>query len=294
MKGSWLIVTERSRLPGSQFTLAKYHTCKEGGAFATVTFVLPSAFEGGEIHVSHAVGQAVIDLAKDSKLRTSVTAWYKNVTYEVKPVTSGYRLALSYDLVHTSADKPKPGLPDASVVGARLHRVLRKWKQGKYESHPRHPQFFAYVLSKKYSHAEFNRETRNLEGADALKVACLLRASQKLGFAVYHGHVVYAEYGVAEMVERNYKDEDDEEEPRDGRPTPSPPPRCDFKEWIEKYAITGLLRLTGRKHRTRAGFDLSDTMILTLARPFHEARPDELDYEGDLVSLLFHSFESFF
>ncbi|KAJ2934369.1 hypothetical protein H1R20_g2718, partial [Candolleomyces eurysporus] len=239
-------------------------TCKEGGAFATVTFVLPSAFESGGVHVSHAVEQAVIDVAKDSKLSTSVTAWYKDVTYEVKPVTSGYRLALSYDLVHTSADKPKPGLPDASVVGARLHRVLREWKQGKY------------------NHAEFNRETRNLRGADALKAAYLLRASQELGFTVYHGHVVYAEYGVAEMVERNYKDEDDGEGPRVRRPTPSPPPMCDFKESIEEYAITGLLRLTGRKHRTRAGFDLRDPMVLTLARPFHEARPDEVEYEGDL------------
>jgi hypothetical protein len=126
------------------------------------------------------------------------------------------------------------------------------------------------------------------QGSRKLKVSHLLRASQELGFAMYHAHLVHAKYGIAEMVERKYGSSDVK------RPTPSPPPMDDFHDTIEEWSITNFLRLTGREHHTTTGSDIRDPDDqLTFARDVHETRPDDIEYEGDLVSLSFHLVKSF-
>lgn len=63
--------------------------------FATIIVILPSMYTGGEVHVSHSSSYEVFDFAAQSLLSTVALAWYTDVFHEVKPVTSGYRLALS-------------------------------------------------------------------------------------------------------------------------------------------------------------------------------------------------------
>ncbi|KAG6805401.1 hypothetical protein H0H93_004866, partial [Arthromyces matolae] len=76
-------------------------TEKANGMFATAIIVLPSLYTGGEVHVSHSSTTKVLDFASHSLLSTALLAWYTDVVHEVKPLKSGYRLALSYNLIHT-------------------------------------------------------------------------------------------------------------------------------------------------------------------------------------------------
>lgn len=65
---------------------------------ATLVITLPSAHEGGELVVRHEGQEATIDLAAKSKFETQFAAFYADCEHEIRPVTSGFRLALVYNL----------------------------------------------------------------------------------------------------------------------------------------------------------------------------------------------------
>lgn len=88
-------------------------TQKANGMFATVVVLLPSAYTGGELIVSHTLQTKTIDFSQNSLLSTALLAWYTDIKHKVKPVTLGYRLALSYNLIHVAPPNvPTPALPD--------------------------------------------------------------------------------------------------------------------------------------------------------------------------------------
>jgi predicted 2-oxoglutarate/Fe(II)-dependent dioxygenase YbiX len=64
--------------------------------FATVIIILPSIYGGGEVRVKHGSASQTFEFPSFS---TSALAWYTDVMHEVRPVTSGHRLALSYNLI---------------------------------------------------------------------------------------------------------------------------------------------------------------------------------------------------
>lgn len=102
--------------------------------FATLVVILPSEFTGGEIHVSHGGESKVFDNAKDSAFETTILAWYTDVTHEVKEITSGYRLALSYHLIDTASGINVPHLPNDDSSLQRLREVFSKWSRDEYPS----------------------------------------------------------------------------------------------------------------------------------------------------------------
>lgn len=70
------------------------------GAFATMVVILPSLFTGGAVHLSHGPFSVVHDYSAQSQVETVVLSWYTDVAHKFQPITSGYRLALYYNLVH--------------------------------------------------------------------------------------------------------------------------------------------------------------------------------------------------
>lgn len=64
------------------------------GVFATLIIVLPSAYAGGQVNLSHGGVDMVYDCSARSLNTMTVMAWYTDVICEAKPITSGYRLAL--------------------------------------------------------------------------------------------------------------------------------------------------------------------------------------------------------
>lgn len=56
--------------------------------FATAIILLPSAYTGGQVVVSHASSTKTIDFSQNSLLSTALLAWYTDVKHEVKPVKS--------------------------------------------------------------------------------------------------------------------------------------------------------------------------------------------------------------
>ncbi|KAG8949005.1 hypothetical protein FRC00_008348, partial [Tulasnella sp. 408] len=163
---------------GSHF-LPHKDTEKVDGMFATIIVVLPSPFTGGSAHLSHARQKAAIDQSKDSWLHTSVMAWYTDVTHEIKPIQSGYRLALSYNLIHTTTSL-RPALSDTSGPIRQIRHILLSWRQNLYDEES--PQKIIYLLEHRYSQA--NCRGSAMKGTDAHVVAVLDSVSRELKFRV--------------------------------------------------------------------------------------------------------------
>ncbi|KAJ3997524.1 hypothetical protein F5050DRAFT_1711233 [Lentinula boryana] len=107
-------------------------TVKAQNMFATIIVVLPSLYTGGQVHISHSSSKQIFSFDSNSLLSTAVMAWYTDVQHEIKPITSGYRLALSYNLIHVTPGLPLPILPSMHSSVTSLRRVLKKWRAQKY------------------------------------------------------------------------------------------------------------------------------------------------------------------
>lgn len=131
-----------------------------------------------------------IDFSQESLFSTALLAWYTDVKHEIKEVTSGYRLALVYNLIHVATPGvPQPGLPDMSNSQNLLRRVLEKWRDGMYKD--KYPEFglperkiAVYVLEHQYSLANLKEGAKSLKGVDAHKVAYIRPIAEDLGFSV--------------------------------------------------------------------------------------------------------------
>ncbi|KAJ3933304.1 MAG: hypothetical protein NXY57DRAFT_892288 [Lentinula lateritia] len=171
-------------------------TVKAQNMFATMIVVLPSPCTGGQVHVSHSSSQQVFSFDSNSLLSTAVMAWYTDVQHEVKPITSGYRLALSYNLVHVTPGVPPAILPDMHSSIMSLRRVLKKWRTYKYPDIE--PNIMCHILSHRYSPAGLSTGFKALKGKDSYLVAQLMPLATEQEFFVGLANLTYHQTGTAD------------------------------------------------------------------------------------------------
>jgi hypothetical protein len=108
------------------FFKAHRDTEKVPGMFGTLVMCLPSAHDGGSVKLVHGKKERTIKTAPTSAFEMTTLAWYADVQHEIAPVTSGYRLVLTYNLVQD----PSAPKQTAAVLGAnhaRLGQLLKTW-----------------------------------------------------------------------------------------------------------------------------------------------------------------------
>ena len=239
--------------------------------------ILPSAYTGGQVHVSHSNQQQTFDFSSTSLSSTAVLAWYTDVKHEVKPVTSGYRLALSYNIIHTAPGVPRPTLPDTHTFVTDLRRILRKWHQDLYENTP-DDNMAVYLLAHHYSAKNLSSGMAALKGSDAHKVAHLNPIAEEQGFLVCLANLEYMVSGVADadyerqMWKRQRFDSDEDEDEDECEPV--------MEEVLDSsLTLKNLFDLQGNSlwgsHESR----ISDGSLVP-REPFEDVEPDDRDYEG--------------
>lgn len=254
---------------GSHF-LPHVDTEKVDTMFATIVIVLPSPFTGGAAHLSHGSLSETYDCSAISALQTTVLSWYTDVTHAIKPITSGYRLALSYNVYHTT-NTLRPSLPDTHSAVENLRRVLLSWKQ---TNGPGAPRKIIYLLDHKYSQA--NLKGSALKGLDAHKLAILQALAKELDFRLGLANLErclkgYAEdHGCSYGRRRHYFDEDSDEDD------------VDFAEVEEQWTtINNLVDLEGQMLEEEMDFDEEGECIPSdLAEAVEDGSHDDQDYEG--------------
>ncbi|GJE87366.1 hypothetical protein PsYK624_034490 [Phanerochaete sordida] len=249
---------------GSHF-LPHVDTEKTDGMFATIIIVLPSLFTGGAAHLTFGDLSTVYDCAPKSLLETSVMAWYTDVTHEIKPITCGYRLALSYNMLHTTTSL-RPALQSQNSVAEKLQRVLLAWRG---DTSGRAPQKLLFLLDHKYSEA--NLSAAALKGADAQRVAVLDALAKthgfRLGLANAHCHLS----GPANDCGGGGGGWDDSADEDD----------LDFVEVYEReMTIEHFVGLDGALIAEALEYDEGETIPADLTQSVEEDGHDEQEYEG--------------
>jgi predicted 2-oxoglutarate/Fe(II)-dependent dioxygenase YbiX len=98
--------------PG-QFFVPHQDSEKDDTMVGTLVVTLPSTYTGGALVIDDG-GEAVT--YRGSKVALTLVAFYADCRHEVRPVTSGYRITLTYNLLlRGDASKPLTGEDDATV-----------------------------------------------------------------------------------------------------------------------------------------------------------------------------------
>jgi predicted 2-oxoglutarate/Fe(II)-dependent dioxygenase YbiX len=184
-------------------------TEKAPGMFATLVIVLPSSHSGGELVVRHLGQEKTLDLHPEDPSEIGFAAFYADCVHEVRPVVSGYRLTLVYNL-HFLGKQRALDAPDYRTEQARVVEVLRNWASAEDE-----PDKLVLPLEHAYTPAELSFSA--LKGADAGVASVLVAAAAEADCDLHLALVSIEESGSAEYTghygrERWRRDQDDDEE----------------------------------------------------------------------------------
>jgi predicted 2-oxoglutarate/Fe(II)-dependent dioxygenase YbiX len=164
-------------------------TEKVPGMFATMVLVLPSTHSGGELVVKHLHQEMALDLRPEEPSEIGFAAFYADCVHEVRPVRTGHRLTLVYNLrfaENTSALKA----PDYRAEHGRVVELLRSWASAEDEADK-----LILPLEHVYTPAELSFSA--LKGADAGVASVLVKAASEADCDLHLALVSIEESGSA-------------------------------------------------------------------------------------------------
>jgi predicted 2-oxoglutarate/Fe(II)-dependent dioxygenase YbiX len=197
------------------FFVSHRDTEKAAGMFATLIIVLPSIYSGGALVVRHRDQEVRLDLACPEPSEVAFAAFYADCVHEVLPITSGYRLALVYNLRRRGRGR-QPQPPNYDAEQGRVTALLRQWSERKDAPDDDSPEKLLYPLEHAYTPAELAFEA--LKGVDAAAAAVLVTAAAAADCDLYLALVSIEESGSAEHTgyyrsrRRRWSDDEDDED----------------------------------------------------------------------------------
>jgi predicted 2-oxoglutarate/Fe(II)-dependent dioxygenase YbiX len=161
-----------------QFFLAHQDSEKDDSMGATLVVTLPSTYAGGELIVGR---DEDLKAYRGSRSALSLVAFYADCRHEVRPVKSGYRIALTYNLL-LRGDTSRPE-GDAGTI-AELTGLLREHFSTPAPRYLRGqatdvPNRLVYLLDHEYTPRALS--WGRLKGADADRVSLLRAAANDAG-----------------------------------------------------------------------------------------------------------------
>ena len=161
-------------------------TEKVPGMFATLVIMLPSEHEGGEVVVQLRNDKRTLSNPRSNEFDYAYLAWYADVNHSIRPVTSGYRLVLTYNLIHRSGkldeSRPPTVLEDHKST---IKSALKAWKT-RVEEDDDGAEELVYLFDHEYSEANFG--LRYLKGEDQVRALHLHDACQEHCFDMFLAH----------------------------------------------------------------------------------------------------------
>ncbi|KDQ11212.1 hypothetical protein BOTBODRAFT_177464 [Botryobasidium botryosum FD-172 SS1] len=146
-------------------------------SFSSMLIVLPSAFMGGVVHFSHNGTSTPVDISSGSLSTTSILSWFMGIIHRIEPLTSGYRIALSFELIR-SLDSPRPSAAEPAHLTLRLRDALSTWKQNPYSGLSR----ITYLLDTRLAHPTLAKD--KLKVTDSRVVSAVAPIAKELGFCL--------------------------------------------------------------------------------------------------------------
>lgn len=165
-----------------QFFVSHQDTEKSDGMVGSLVVTLPAPFTGGGLVVAHGAERATFRSSKD---RLSFAAFYADCRHEIKPVRSGYRIVLTYNLSLSVSGEPAGTIPEVArgtvdALAACLQEHFStpvpppSWKRDGEASPP--PDRLVYLLDHEYT--ERSLSGTHLKGVDAVRAGALRTAAE--------------------------------------------------------------------------------------------------------------------
>ncbi len=200
--------------PG-QFFAPHQDSEKTDTMIGTLVVTLPSNSTGGALVVDHSGASTTY---RSSKTSLSFIAFYADCRHEVRPVTSGYRIALTYNLLlggDTTSSVAAPVDPDLTrqLTGhLDTHFTTRRTpRYSRVQQYP--PTRLVYLLDHEYT--ERGLSWARLKGTDSDRAAVVKAAAEKAGCEAV---LALAEVHETWQANDEYDYYDDaDEEPTDAR-----------------------------------------------------------------------------
>ncbi len=169
---------------------------KEKGMFATLILSLPSEHTGGELMIRFEGKEETIDFSlAASNYKIPYAAFYADCEHEVKPVTSGYRVNLVYNLVQKAGNKIYS--PQFSEQVADLTGLIKSMESS-FEETPK-----AILLDHQYTPTNFS--LKQLKHHDWPRAQALLAAAEKAGYFAKLGLLTHYIMGDLEEDYSSYR-----------------------------------------------------------------------------------------
>ncbi|KAF2122089.1 hypothetical protein BDV96DRAFT_682102 [Lophiotrema nucula] len=155
---------------------------ESGSHFGTLVISMPSRHEGGDVRLTHAEETRTLNTSNFSDCEYQYLAWYSDVLHEIKPIESGVRLAMTFNLYLNHNDVPRIRYLEAGERAFdRLKGVLESWECS--STRPGRPYTLMYILDHKYPLADLTLNA--LKGNDHMRVDVLKNICDQLGFRIY-------------------------------------------------------------------------------------------------------------
>ncbi|MFF0614126.1 2OG-Fe(II) oxygenase [Nocardia tengchongensis] len=172
--------------PG-QFFQRHQDSEKADGMIGTLVVTLPSTFTGGELVIEQ-LGKTITDQGSPQEL--SFVAFYGDCAHEVLPVTDGFRITLTYNLVAHGRTGPDSARFATHPSVALLAEQLRAHFTTTMESSNRPSRGeqggrvdqLVYLLDHQYSRQGLGWD--RLKGGDAARTGMIVAAAELAGYNV--------------------------------------------------------------------------------------------------------------
>lgn len=149
----------------------------------TMVVVLPSKHKGGSLIVSHSGNTRRFTIRNSTDRLLRLFAFYATCEHEVRPVTEGHRVVLSFHLLFKSA---KPASPIPTEPDPLVRDSLNTFFNPKPDSahpHARQPEKLVFLLDHDYSQRSL--AWQQLKGVDHVHAAALQVVGDALGMETH-------------------------------------------------------------------------------------------------------------
>ncbi len=185
-------------------------TEKAPGMIATLTISLPVAGKGGDLVIRHRGREVVTDMNIDEASELAFAAFYADCPHEVRPVVSGHRLVLIFNLcLRVGAEALPEGAPDYGKEADAIANRLAAWSddEGAVDK-------IVWLLDHAYSESGLSFDS--LKSADASRARALVPAADRADCELYaailnvqeHGDAMYGAEYIDSWNARDYDEYD--------------------------------------------------------------------------------------
>jgi len=153
--------------------------------FGTLVIQLPSVYEGGQLTVFHQGKKTEYNFSgPDACCKFYFAAFYADCQHEIKPITSGYRLCLIYNLLYRDIEECPTPADNQKQVSA-IVSAITAWNADATSTDC--PKMMTYMLEHKYCKASLSFEF--LKNGDRALADVLGQAKAESNFDLCIGNV---------------------------------------------------------------------------------------------------------